>query len=164
MILLYAAILIFRKAEWRNILIPFLGLITPVFLSYTYLLFFDDLDSFKSIWVFDYAFDLSVYNSVKFLIPLISVGLLVVISIFPTTNKSLIAKIDVKSTWFLLIAHFFVSLLVVLLAPDKNGSELIFLFFPVSILFANYLQLLNKYWIKEAILYLFVLISLIIYI
>lgn len=164
MILLYAAILIFRKMDWRNILIPFLGFLTPVFLSYTYLLFFDDLDRFNRIWIIDYAFDLSVYNSVKFLAPLIGIGLLVVISIFPTTNKSLIAKIDVKSTWFVLIAHFFVSLFIVLLVPDKNGSELIFLFFPVSILFANYLQLLNKYWIKEAILYLFILIFLIVYI
>ena len=163
MILLYAAILIFRKADWRNFLIPLLGLITPIFLSYTYLLYFDDLGRFKRIWLIDYAFDLSIYNSAKFLIPLITMGLLVVVSIFPTTNKSLIAKIDVKSTWFLLIAHFFVSVLIVLLAPDKDGSELLFLFFPVSILFANYLQLLNRYWIKEAILYLFIIISLVVY-
>ena len=163
MILLYAAILVFRKADWRNLLIPLFGLITPVFLSYTYLLYFDDLERFKRIWLIDYAFDLSVYNNVKFLIPLISMGILVVISIIPTTNKSLIAKIDVKSTWFLLIAHFFVSLLLVLLAPDKNGSELTFLFFPVSILFANYLQLLNRYWIKETILYLFILIFFVVY-
>jgi hypothetical protein len=163
MILLYAAILVFRKADWRNLLIPLFGLITPVFLSYTYLLYFDDLEHFKRIWLIDYAFDLSVYNNVKFLIPLISMGILVVISIIPTTNKSLIAKIDVKSTWFLLIAHFFVSLLLVLLAPSKNGSELTFLFFPVSILFANYLQLLNRYWIKETILYLFIFIFFVVY-
>ena len=163
LLLLYAAILIFRKADWRNFLIPLLGLITPVFLSYTYLLYFDDMDRFSRIWIIDYSLDLSIYNSVKFLIPIISIGLLVIISIFPTTNKSLIAKIDVKSTWFLLTAHFFVSLFIVLFVPDKDGSELTFLFFPVSILFANYLQLLNRYWIKEAILYLFIMISFVVY-
>jgi len=156
-ILLYAAILIFRKADWRNILIPIIGLVTPVFLSYVYLLAFDDVESFRRIWEIHYEFDLGVYNSAKYLIPLTLVGLLIIISIFPTTNKSLIAKIDIKSTWFLLIAHIVVSILMVLVAPDKDGSEFAFFFFPVSILFANYLQIINKYWIKEAIIYVFIL-------
>lgn len=156
-ILLYAAIIIFRKADWRNILIPVIGVITPIFLSYAYLLAFNDLESFRRIWEIHYEFDLGVYNSANYLIPLTLMGLLIVISIFPTTNKSLIAKIDVKSTWFLLIAHIVVSILIVLVAPDKDGSEFTFLFFPVSILFANYLQTINKYWIKETIIYLFIL-------
>jgi len=156
-ILLYAAILIFRKADWRNILIPIIGFITPVFLSYAYLLAFDDIESFRRIWEIHYEFDLGVYNSANYLIPLILVGLLIAISIFPTTNKSLIAKIDIKSTWVLLIAHIVVSILIILVAPFKDGSEFVFLFFPVSILFANYLQIINKYWIKEAIIYLFIL-------
>jgi len=163
MILLYAAILIFRKADWRNILIPLIGLITPIFLSYTYLLVFNDLESFARIWEIDYSFDLSIYNSANYLIPLVFIGLVAIISIIPTTNKSLLGKIDVKSTWFLLIAHIMVSLLIVFVAPEKDASEFTFLFFPLSILFANYLQILKKYWIKEAILYLFIIIGFVVY-
>jgi len=47
------------------------------------------------------------------------------------------------------------SIVIVAIAPIKNGSEFLFLFFPLAILFANYLQIIKKYWIKEAILYLF---------
>jgi hypothetical protein len=85
---------------------------------------------------------------------------MMVVSIFPTTKKSLLAKIDFKSTWFLLLAHIIVSLLLMLIAPSKNVAEITFLFFPLSILFANFLQIIKKYWIKEAIIYLFILVFL----
>ena len=160
LVLVYVGIYIFRKADWRNVLIPIVGFITPVFLSFTYLLAFDDLESFYKIWTMDYELGLAFYNSAQFLFPLTLIGLMMVVSIFPTTKKSLLAKIDFKSTWFLLLAHIIVSLLLMLIAPSKNVAEITFLFFPLSILFANFLQIIKKYWIKEAIIYLFILVFL----
>ena len=157
LILVYAAILIFRKIEWRNFLVPILGVLTPIFLSYTYLLAFDDLERFNNLW--NLSFDLSVkaYNSKQFLVPLFLIGIVAMIAIVPTTKRSLLAKIDFKATWTLLIVHILISLVVVLVAPEKNGAELIFLFFPLSVLFANYLQVINRYWIKESIIYIFII-------
>lgn len=154
--LVYAAIWLFRKADWRNIWIPILGYLTPILLAYTYLLAFDDLQRFESIWTFDLAFDLSTYSDFRFLLPIVTIGLLFILSIYPTTKRSLLAKIDFKSTWQLLIIHLAVSLFLLFLAPEKNGSEFSFLFFPLSIIFANFLQILEKYWIKEGILYLLI--------
>lgn len=158
-ILLYAAILIFRKTEWRNFLIPVIGLMTPIFLSYTYLLAFNDLDRFWNLWELNFNFNTAYYYSSKYIIPLILMGLMAVVSIYPTTKRSLLAKIDFKATWTLLLSHILISLLVSLIAVDKNGSELIFMFFPLSILFANYLQVINRYWLKELIIYLFLIAS-----
>lgn len=155
--LLYAAIVIFRKIEWRNFLIPLIGVITPVFLSYTYLLAFDDLDRFYNLWTIHFDLSLVEYNSFSFLFPMILVGVLSVVAIYPTTKRSLLAKIDFKSTWSLLITHIGISLILALISPDKNGSELIFLFFPLSVLFANFLQVIDRYWLKEMIIYLFIL-------
>jgi hypothetical protein len=152
--LVYAAIWLFRKADWRSIWIPVIGYLTPVFLAYTYLLAFDDLERFRGIWTFDLSFDLLTYSDVRFFLPLVVIGLLFILSIYPTTKKSLLAKIDFKSTWQLLIIHVAVSMLLMILAPEKNGSEFSFLFFPLSIIFANFLQILEKYWIREGILYI----------
>jgi hypothetical protein len=152
--LVYAAIWLFRKADWRSIWIPVIGYLTPVFLAYTYLLAFDDLERFRGIWTFDLSFDLLAYSDVRFFLPLVVIGLLFILSIYPTTKKSLLAKIDFKSTWQLLIIHVAVSMLLMILAPEKNGSEFSFLFFPLSIIFANFLQILEKYWIREGILYI----------
>lgn len=157
LLLLYAAIWLFRKADWRNLWIPILGYLTPVFLTFTYLLAFDDLERFTSIWSFDLTFDLSHYGSFNFLLPIILIGLLFFFSIYPTTKKSLLAKIDFKSTWQLLIVHTAVSLMLLFIAPDKDGSEFSFLFFPLSIIFANFLQILEKYWIQEGILYILII-------
>ncbi len=152
--LVYAAIWLFRKADWRNVWIPLMGYLTPIFLAYTYLLAFDDIERFRAIWTFDLVFDLGVYSAFRFLFPIVILGLLFIFSIYPTTKRSLLAKIDFKSTWQLLIVHLAVSIMLMLIAPVKDGSEFSFLFFPLSIIFANFLQILERYWIKEGILYL----------
>ncbi len=157
LILLYAAIVVFRKIEWRNFVIPIIGVLTPIFLSYTYLLAFDDLDRFYNLWTLNIDLSLKEYNSSRFLIPMILIGVLSLIAIYPTTKRSLLAKIDFKATWSLLIAHIGISLILVLISPNKNGSELVYLFFPLSVLFANYLQVINRYWLKELIIYIFII-------
>lgn len=157
LILVYAAILIFRKIDWRNFLIPLIGIFTPIFLAYTYLLAFNDLERFNNLWILRFDLSLEAYNSNHFLLPLAFIGIMALIAIIPTTKRSLLAKIDFKATWTLLIVHLMISLIVVIIAPEKNGSELIFLFFPLSVLFANYLQVISRYWIKESIIYIFIL-------
>jgi len=157
LVLVYAAILLFRKADWRNMWIPLVGYLTPVFLAYTYLLAFDDLERFTSLWTFDLAFSLRSYTSFRFVLPIVLIGLLFIFSIYPTTRKSLLAKIDFKSTWQLLVLHTALSLVLFFIAPEKNGSEFAFLFFPLSIIFANFMQILERYWIQEGIFYLFII-------
>ena len=158
LILVYAGILIFRKIEWRNFIIPIIGVFTPVFLSYTYLLAFDDLERFNNLWELRFDFSFEAYNSYHYLIPLALIGIVAIIAIVPTTKRSLLAKIDFKATWTLLTVHILISIIVAMLAPEKNGAELIFLFFPLSVLFANYIQVINRYWIKESIIYIFILV------
>ena len=160
LLLVYAAILIFRKTEWRNFVVPILGVLTPVFLSYTYLLAFDDLERFNNLWKLSFDLNFQAYNSYHYMIPLALIGILSIIAIVPTTKRSLLAKIDFKATWTLLIAHILISVIVVMFAPEKNGAELIFLFFPLSVLFANYVQVINRYWVKESIIYIFILMIL----
>ncbi len=161
LILVYAAIFVFRKTDWRNFVIPLIGIFTPIFLAYTYLLAFDDLERFNDLWILKFDLSVQVYNSSHFLLPLVLIGIVAVIAIIPTTKRSLLAKIDFKATWTLLIIHLVISLIVVIIAPEKNGSELIFIFFPLSVLFANYLQVISRYWIKESIIYIFILMMMI---
>ena len=156
-ILVYAAIVIFRKIDWRNFLIPVIGVLTPVFLSYTYLLAFDDLERFGNIWKLSLDVGFDAYKSWELLVPILLISILGLIAIYPTTKRSLLAKIDFKATWSLLMIHILVSLVLALISPIKNGSEFIFLLFPLSVLFANYLQVIKRYWVKEAIVYLFVI-------
>jgi len=155
LLLLFAAIWAFKKRDWKNIFIPIIGFITPIFLLFTYLLMVNNLSRFYEFRNFNYSFILDKYVSIKYLIPILFLVGMALISIFPTIRKALLSKIDFKSTWNILIFHVLLSLVIVTIAPIKKGSEFLFLFFPLGILFANYLQIIKKYWVKETILYLF---------
>jgi len=151
-ILVYLAIRIFHKSNPRNIFIPIIGFFVPISILYVYFLMTNQTEVFDSYWQLDFNFNLNNFLQNKYLFPLLFVVLLAIVSIFPTTKKSLIAKQDFKATWNILIAQIVLSLFIVIVAPVKNGSEIIFLFFPLSILYANYIQDIEKYWLKESLL------------
>jgi hypothetical protein len=161
--LLLFAIFIYNKLTWRNLLIPFIGLITPIFLFYTYLLLIDDLSFFDNFWTLNFNFEYSNYLNYSFLVPISFILFFIFIAIPPITKKNLLAKIDYKSTWFVLLTHIIVALVIVLQAPKKDGSEFSFLFFPLSILFANYIQITEKKWLKELVLFNFLILYIVVY-
>ena len=151
-ILVYMAIRAFHKSNPKNIFIPIIGFCTPIFILYVYFLMTDQTDVFNTYWQLDYSFDFNIYLQNRYLFPLLFIFILAIISIIPTTKKLLNAKQDFKATWNIIIGQIVLSLIIMLVAPVKNGSETIFLFFPLSILYANYIQDIEKYWIKESIL------------
>ena len=163
LILVYIAIWLFHKSNIRNVFIPIIGFFTPIFILYVFFLMTDQTHVFNSYWKLEYSFNFNDYLENKFLLPILFVLTLALVSIFPTTKKSLIAKQDFRSTWNVLISQIVLSLFIVFVAPVKNGSETIFLFFPLSILYANYIQDIEKYWLKETILILTILIYFIVY-
>lgn len=158
--LVYTALLLFRKNDWRNVFVPIIGFITPVFLIFVYYLAINKLVLFYEIWSLDYSLNFLSYLEKGYLLPLILLALLVLISLFPMLRKSLMAKKDFKNTWGVLNIHIIIAVFIALFSSQKDGSEFIFLFFPLGILFANHLQNLKKYWFKEAILYLFIAVYL----
>jgi hypothetical protein len=162
-ILVYLAIRLFHKSNPKNIFIPIIGFCVPISFLYVYFLMTDQIDVFYTYWHLDYSFNFNNYLQNKYLFPLIFIFLLGMVSIFPTTKKSLTAKQDYKATWNVLIAQIVLSVIVVFVAPVKDGSEIIFLFFPLSILYANYIQDIEKYWLKESILVFTLLVYLGVY-
>lgn len=154
-ILIYIAILLFDKSTWRNILIPIIGFITPIFIFASYLVAVNDFDSFSNIINYYHSFSFETYNSFKIIIPLSLVCALILWSIFPTTSKITTINNEFKTSWFLLIFHLLILIPVIILSPLKNSAELLFLFFPSALIFTNYLQIAEEKWFKEVFLYTF---------
>ena len=63
-----------------------------------------------------------------------------------------------------IILGYLIGLVVFFISPDKDNSSLIFTFVPVSIMLTNYLETIEKYWIKETILGTIILASVITFI
>ncbi|MGY8909650.1 MAG: DUF6427 family protein, partial [Flavobacteriales bacterium] len=53
--------------------------------------------------------------------------------------------------------NFIILLTFLFCIPEKNGSELIYILFPTSIILANGVELIKKKIIKNIVLYLFLI-------
>ena len=63
-----------------------------------------------------------------------------------------------------MILAFIIGLVVFFISPNKDNSFLIYTFVPVSIMLTNYLETIKKYWIKETILLIIVIASVVTFI
>jgi hypothetical protein len=152
--LIYGGIFLFNKSTIRNILIPIIGFVTPIFIFGIYSLLVNNLSIFNTS--LNYSFLFSPYNEIKLLIPITLLVGFIIWTIFPTTSKISSINNEFKTSWFLILAHLAISLILVTTAQNKNGSEFIFLFFPIAIVFTNYLQIIKERWFKEVFLYFFI--------
>lgn len=156
LLLLYASVLIFRAENWRNLVIPIIGFICPIFICYAYYLFIEQTDAFLELISFRIDLHLGVYLKSSYLLPISLIAVFIFVAIILSTRKSISGKKDFKNTWYVLLFHVLISIVLIIMSPQKNGSEFLFLIFPISILFANYLQIIQRYWIKETVLVLFI--------
>jgi len=102
---------------------------------------------------FEYSTSFKAFNSMKLLVPLALVCALSLWSVFPTTYKLTTINNEFRNSWNLLVFHFIILIAVVLPWPYKNGAELFFLFFPLAIIFTNYIQIIDEKWFKDVFLY-----------
>jgi len=163
LLLIFLSILVYKKQEIRNFLIAIVGFITPLFLAFTYYFLTDSHLVFLNTLKFEYNMSMDNFSSLQFLIPFsfvmlfaISAAVIVRLKINTLTN-------DLKPSWILLVIHLLIASFIVLMSPEKNGSEFIFLFFPIIIFSANIMQVISSKIIKEIIVYCFCLVVLSVY-
>ncbi len=153
LILVYLALYVFDKSSWRNMMIPLVGFFTPILIYISYMYAVNDLNIAFENLTFEYSTSFRAFNSIKLLIPLALISGLCIWSIFPTTYKIITINNEFKHSWNLLVFHFIILIGVVLPWPSKNGAELLFLFFPIAIIFTNYLQIIEEKWFKDVFVY-----------
>ncbi len=161
LLLIYGAIYLFNKSTIRNIIIPLIGFLAPILIYGVYLFAVDDLSGFDL--QFNYSFSFLNYNSLELLIPIALISAYILWAIFPTTIKIVIINNEFRTSWFLLLIHLLISVLIIIPSFDKNGSEFLFTFFPLAIILTNYIQIVKEKWFKEVFLYLFLVITITIY-
>ena len=62
-----------------------------------------------------------------------------------------------RPAYFLVAWTSVIAILIGLIAPNKNGSEFIFLLAPFSIIMANYLEVITERWFKEVFITLMII-------
>ncbi len=146
LILIYAAIIIRKRQEIRNLIIPIVGLIIPFFVVFTYYFFTDNTGAFNDKLTLYYSFSYAKFSE---LFPLICLTVLVIFSIVFVSLKIHSLLNDIKASWLLIIIHLLVAVYLIVITPEKDE---LFLFFPLTIIISNCVQLFNKMLIRELII------------
>ncbi|GGG36451.1 DUF6427 family protein [Bizionia arctica] len=161
-ILIFAALLLYAIADVRDWLIPFIGILTVVVISVCVLLITntDVLGYFSNINT-DVSFDFSMLNS-----PQIVVSSTVILSYFVWAIFFFIINIksktkNYKPSYLLIILAALIAITIIIISPQKTGAEFLFLFAPLSIIMANYIEIIPEKWFKEILIWILIIVPLI---
>lgn len=150
--LIFIGLILYRIVDVKNYIVPFIGILTVGVLSFSYMIltgqelmgYFDNL--------IEFSFDFSSLNSQRIVISstiILTYGiwsLLYFIRYLKSKSKKS------RPSFILLIFAAIIGLAIVVISPNKNGSEFIFLFAPLSIIITNYLETISEKWFKEGLL------------
>ncbi|MEX1383595.1 DUF6427 family protein [Lutibacter sp.] len=163
LVLVYIGLFIYNKITLRNLAIPVVGILFPLIGFFTYHFYFDSTELLYNRLIFNYNVDFSNYNQLKYLLPLSLLITILLWSIVFLIPKIVQVSTTFKSTLQLIIGHFIIAVIIVVLSPQKNGSELFFLVLPSGIIIANFLQKTSSNTFKNLVLYLFFIVAVVVY-
>ncbi len=159
--IVFIAILLYKLKDFKNMMIPIIPVFIVGMLYFTYTFVFSDLSLLEERFSFTVDFNINKYKETTFSIPAIFSTVMGVMALIGFFLKRASRVGQQQTIAYMVFYTLVVALAVVLLSEATQGAELIFLLFPLSILMTNYLQQLEKRWMKEAILYAFVAMAIV---
>jgi hypothetical protein len=154
LLLISLAALLHKKINIHTLLVPIIGLITPLFLYFTYFLWVDKTEEFFNLFKLDLNFDVEIYAQTKYFWLTTILLIFTTLAAFLKSTKVLSINNTFRKSWILLIVNFMILIFFLLFLPQKNGSELIFIWFPAAIILTNGIELIKKKALKNSVLYL----------
>lgn len=161
-ILIFAALLLYAVADVKNWIIPFIGVLTVgvITVSFLVLTHTDVLGYFSSINT-TVSFDFSMLNS-----PQIVLSSTVILSYFAWAVIFYVLNIKSKSksykpSYLLVLMAALIAIVILVIVPQKTGAEFLFLFAPLSIILANYMEIISEKWFQEILIWLLMLVPII---
>jgi hypothetical protein len=149
--------------NYKHFLIPIAGILMVILLVSTYKAFYDQ----EAFWFLklkpSYSFDINSYDSGKSLFITFFMSIVTLWVFFKgITRHPKLAKKN-KPNHLLLVLILFIGSIISLTAIDKNGIEFFFLFFPLSILLTSSLETIRLRWMKELILWAFLIMPVVLF-
>jgi len=160
-ILIYTSIALFQKLTLKTLLIPMVGFLVPLFCYFTYCFWYDEVDSFWGMFLWYTQYNFQFYTRTEVLAPLIFVGLIVAISIALKTPKVFLISGNYRKFWILTLVSLLVSVLLIAITKNKTGSELMYAFFPLSVILTNWVEGMSKRFFQELVLAIFLIASIV---
>lgn len=158
-LLILFALLLFALGQLKNWIIPFVALIVIAISLTSYSLLFNDTILFLEDYIQILDFNITNYNSSSLVL-----GLTIIVTVILWSSffylKTLREMVRIKRSVFVVILYsLLIAIVIVIISPNKNGSEFIFLFTPLAIITTNYLETIEDSWFGEVFMWLLALTS-----
>ena len=148
--ILYLGIVFYASKNYRNWLIPIVGILTVVIITYTLqIVIGETLISIKDLNPKTLFFD-KIQDNVSSLLILSIITLFATIIFFKTLNKK---KLVIKRSYIVVFITFLLTVMIFIF----NSVNAIYMLFPVSIIITNFYQEVKSKIIKELFTLLIIL-------
>ncbi len=151
-LLVYISIIFHVSRDYRNWIIPLIGFFTVVIISVLFSLIFNPSliqNYISSIQVnLDLKYIETIFQSFALGLYILVALVAFLTMLFILSHKSL----NLQASYKKIIYGFILGLVIFFISPNKDNSYLIFTFVPVAIMLTNYIETIERYWIKETIL------------
>lgn len=157
-VLIMASLILYTDNKINHWIIPFTGVAVVFIITVCISIVVNNtfFDSFKSLP--EVSFDYNSYNSLQYLIAitvLFSFGIWSSLFYIKSIKQK---KKAFRASFNSILVAVLLSFLIIIIAPQKNGSEFLFMFAPLSIIIANYIEVIEEKWFKEVFLSLLIAI------
>lgn len=161
LLIIYIGYFVYLKIIDKRLLIPILAFFTPIFLTFTYFYLIDGINNFHNLIEINLDFNKVWLDDKIFVIPFaILISILLAITLKSMTISAF-SQLETERNYKIIIAFFLMTVLLILLDSKNIQNEVIYLFFPASILIGNGLIRIKREWLLELILYLLLLFPMI---
>ncbi|MGY0391285.1 DUF6427 family protein [Bizionia sp. KMM 8389] len=156
-VVLFAALLFYAITEVKNWLIPFIGVVMVAVIVYAILIVFGiDATQYVNNFGFGRSFDFTPLNNRSVIIAATIYFSYFIWSLFyyllNIKNKSK----SYRPSYMLVLIAAIVALVIIVIAPEKTGSEFIFLIAPLSLIVTNYVELIPEKWFREVLVWILI--------
>ncbi len=158
-LLIYVSYFIYKKIIDKNLLLPLIGFLTPVFIVFTYFYVFDKLSVFISLIEININFEILEHFTTSSIIPIMFIMGILIIALLKIITKWQSFDGKDKNSTKLIVAHLLISMFILLTNNLKIEYTIQFIFFPSAILIGDLLFLVRKNWIKNLLLYSLVILA-----
>jgi len=153
----YMAIVLYTPKKYKNWSIPLIAVMAMLILRYTYFLWLENDSGILDVFQFTIQWEYLTYSPSNYFLPFVFLAVMGFIATFTYGIRAVKKRAMQQSKGFLIITSLLIGTSMVLFFGDEHKTSLLFIMFPVSVLFANYLNRIKKKWIKESFLWLFLL-------
>lgn len=157
-LLVFASLLFYSENKIKNWIVPFVGLSTValIFMAYHIVRF----DTYGDIMTYIDGVDFNYenYNSLRMIVSitvLLSFGIWASFFYIKSINKKLKTF---RPSYIIIMIMSIIAVFVAILTPNKDGSEIIFIFAPLAIIITNYIEVIEEKWFKELLIAILILV------